>query len=84
MYSTSLLSIIVLLLLGLVIVTGKKISKQNDIIRLMEKCLNYSDNILDYNGVWDKDDSYYISDYLELRHKLDSTFLEEFHKKYNN
>ena len=67
MHSTSLLSIIVLLLLGLVIITGKKISKQNDTIRLMEKCLNYSDNILDYNGIWDKDGSDYMSDYLELR-----------------
>ena len=84
MHSTRLLTIIVLLLLGLVIVTGKKISKQNDTIRLMEKCLNYSDNILDYNGVWDKDGSDYMSDYLELRHELDSTFSEEFHKKYNN
>ena len=50
----------------------------------MEKCLNYSDNILDYNGVWDKDGSDYMSDYLELRHELDSTFSEEFYKKYNN
>ena len=83
MHSTSLLSIIVLLLLGLVIVTGKKISKQNDTIRLMEKCLNYSDNILDYNGVWDKDGSDYMSDYLELRQEIDSTFMSDFHKKYN-
>lgn len=82
MHSTSLLSIIVLLLLGLVIITGKKISKQNDTIRLMEKCLNYSDNILDYNGIWDKDGSDYMSDYLELRHELDSTFLSEFSKSY--
>ena len=50
---------------------------------LKEKCLNYSDNILDYNEIWDKDGSDYMSDYLELRQKIDSTFMSDFHKKYN-
>ena len=49
----------------------------------MDKCLNYSDNILDNNGIWDKDGSDYMSDYLNLRHELDSTFLDGFHKRYN-
>ena len=47
MKSTSLLSIIVLLLLGLVIVTGKKISKQNDTIyeqKFRDKVLNFLQN----------------------------------------
>nr|DAG90883.1 MAG TPA: hypothetical protein [Crassvirales sp.] len=52
---------------------SKKISKQNDTIRLMEKCLNYSDTILDNHDIWDKDGSDYMSDYLNLRYELDST-----------
>ena len=78
------LSILSLLLFILVLLMGRTINHQSDTIRMMEKCLNYSDNILDYNGIWDKDGSDYMSDYLELRHELDSTFSEEFHKKYNN
>ena len=78
---TTLLSIILLLV---AINMGERISKQNDTIRLMDKCLNYSDNILDNNGIWDKDGSDYMSDYLNLRHKLDSTFLDGFHKRYNS
>lgn len=74
----TLLSIALLLL---VVTMGETISKQNDTIRLMDKCLNYSDNILDNNGVWDKDDSDYMSDYLELRQRLDSTFLDRFHRR---
>ena len=68
-------------LLLLVVTMGETISKQNDTIRLMDKCLNYSDNILDNNEVWDKDGSDYMSDYLELRQALDSTFLDGFHRK---
>ena len=78
---TTLSSIILLLI---VIDMGEKISKQNDTIRLMDKCLNYSDNILDNNGIWDKDGSDYMSDYLNLRYELDSTFLDGFHKRYNS
>lgn len=78
---TTLLSIILLLV---AINMGEKISKQNDMIRLMDKCLNYSDNILDNNGIWDKDGSDYMSDYLNLRYELDSTFLDGFHKRYNS
>ena len=73
------LSSIILLLVALNM--GERISKQNDTIRLMDKCLNYSDNILDNNGIWDKDGSDYMSDYLELRQKLDSTFLDGFHRE---
>lgn len=76
------LSSIILLLMA--IDMGEKISKQNDMIRLMDKCLNYSDNILDNNGIWDKDGSDYMSDYLNLRYELDSTFLDGFHKRYNS
>ena len=76
------LSSIILLLVALNM--GERISKQNDTIRLMDKCLNYSDNILDNNGIWDKDGSDYMSDYLNLRHDLDSTFLDGFHKRYND
>ena len=76
------LSSIILLLIA--IDMGGKISKQNDTIRLMDKCLNYSDNILDNNGIWDKDGSDYMSDYLNLRYELDSTFLDGFHKRYNS
>lgn len=78
---TTLLSIILLLV---AINMGERISKQNDAIRLMDKCLNYSDNILDNNGIWDKDGSDYMSDYLNLRYELDSTFLDGFHKRYNS
>ena len=78
---TTLLSIILLLV---AINMGERISKQNDTIRLMDKCLNYSDNILDNNRIWDKDGSDYMSDYLNLRYELDSTFLDGFHKRYNN
>ena len=76
------LSSIILLLMA--IDMSEKISKQNDTIRLMDKCLNYSDNILDNNGIWDKDGSDYMSDYLNLRHELVSTFLDGFHKRYNS
>lgn len=78
---TTLSSIILLLI---TIDMSEKISKQNDTIRLMDKCLNYSDNILDNNGIWDKDGSDYMSDYLNLRYELDSTFLDGFHKRYNS
>ena len=76
------LSSIILLLMA--IDMSEKISKQNDTIRLMDKCLNYSDNILDNNGIWDKAGSDYMSDYLNLRYELDSTFLDGFHKRYNS
>lgn len=78
---TTLLSIILLLI---VINMGERIDKQNDTIRLMDKCLNYSDNILDNSGIWDKDGSDYMSDYLNLRYELDSAFLDRFHKRYNS
>lgn len=78
---TTLLSIILLLV---AINMGERIAKQNDTIRLMDKCLNYSDNILDSNEIWDKDGSDYMSDYLNLRHELDSAFLDRFHKRYNS
>jgi hypothetical protein len=71
-------------LLLIIVAMGETISKQNDTIRLMDKCLNYSDNILDNNGIWDKDGSDYMSDYLNLRYELDSTFLDGFHKRYNS
>lgn len=68
-------------LLLLIVIMGETISKQNNTIRLMDKCLNYSDNILNNNGIWDTDGSDYMSDYLELRYELDSTFLNRFHRK---
>ena len=71
-------------LLLIIVAMGETISKQNDTIRLMDKCLNYSDNILDNNGIWDKDGSDYMCDYLNLRYELDSTFLNEYHKRYNS
>ena len=70
-------------LLLIIVAMGETISKQNDTIRLMDKCLNYSDNILDNNGVWDRDGSDYMCDYLNLRYELDSTFLNGYHKRYN-
>lgn len=60
------------------------VSKQNDMIRLMDKCISYSDQIMDNNGVWDKDGSDCMSDYLNLRYELDSIILDGFHKRYNN
>lgn len=81
---TTLATLLSIILLLIVIDMGEKISKQNDTIRLMDKCLNYSDNILDNNGIWDKDGSDYMSDYLNLRYELDSTFLDGFHKRYNS
>ena len=47
----------------------------------MDKCLIYSDQIMDNNEVWDKDGSDCMSDYLNLRQELDS--LSKFHKRYN-
>ena len=78
---TTLTSIILLLV---AINMDDKISKQNDMIRLMDKCLFYSDQIMDNNEVWDKDGSDCMSDYLNLRHELDSAFLDGFHKRYNS
>ena len=78
---TTLTSIILLLV---AIIMGDKISKQNDMIRLMDKCISYSDQIMDNNEVWDKDSSDCMSDYLNLRHELDSIILDEFHKRYNS
>lgn len=69
-------------MLILMVAMGQTISKQKDTIRLMEKCLEYSDNVMDNNDIWDKDGSDYMSDYLELRNTLDSLFLDGFHKKY--
>ena len=71
-------------LLLIIVAMGETISKQNDTIRLMDKCLNYSDNILDNNEVWDRDGSDYMCDYLNLRYELDSTFLNKYHKRYNS
>ena len=71
-------------LLLIIVAMGETISKQNDTIRLMDKCLNYSDNILDNNGVWDRDGSDYMCGYLNLRYELDSTFLNGYHKRYNS
>ena len=76
------LSILSLLLFILVLLMGRTINNQSDTIRMMEKCLNYSDNILDYNEIWDKDGSDYMSDYLKLRHEIDSTFMSDFHKSH--
>ena len=78
---TTLLSFALLLI---VVAMGETISKQNDTIRLMDKCLNYSDIILDNNEVWDRDGSDYMCDYLNLRYELDSTFLNKYHKRYNS
>lgn len=78
---TTLTSIILLLV---AINMDDKISKQDDMIRLMNKCLIYSDQIMDNNEVWDKDGSDCMSDYLNLRHELDSTFLDGLHKRYNS
>ena len=60
------------------------VSKQNDMIRLMDKCISYSDQIMDNNEVWDKDGSDCMSDYLNLRYELDSIILDGFHKRYNS
>ena len=60
------------------------VSKQNDMIRLMDKCISYSDQIMDNNEVWDKDSSDCMSDYLNLRYELDSIILDGFHKRYNS
>ena len=60
------------------------VAKQNDMIRLMDKCISYSDQIMDNNEVWDKDGSDCMSDYLNLRYELDSIILDEFHKRYNS
>ena len=78
---TTLLSFALLLI---IVAMGETISKQNDTIRLMDKCLNYSDNIMDNNEIWDRDGSDYMCDYLNLRYELDSTFLNKYHKRYNS
>ena len=78
---TTLLSFALLLI---VVAMGETISKQKDTIRLMDKCLNYSDIIMDNNEVYDRDGSDYMCDYLNLRYELDSTFLNKYHKRYNS
>ena len=78
---TTLLSLALLLI---VVAMGETISKQKDTIRLMDKCLNYSDIIMDNNEVYDRDGSDYMCDYLNLRYELDSTFLNKYHKRYNS
>ena len=78
---TTLLSFALLLI---VVAMGETISKQKDTIRLMDKCLNNSDIIMDNNEVWDRDGSDYMCDYLNLRYELDSTFLNKYHKRYNS
>ena len=78
------ITLISIILLLVAIIMGDKISKQNDMIRLMDKCISYSDQIMDNNGVWDKDGSDCMSDYLNLRYELDSIILDGFHKRYNN
>ena len=74
------LSSIILLLVALNM--SEIISKQKDTIRLMDKCLIYSGQIMDNNEVWDKDGSDCMSDYLNLRHELGS-LSGKFHKRYN-
>lgn len=74
------LSSIILLLVALNM--GEIISKQKDTVRLMDKCLIYSDQIMDNNEVWDKDGSDYMSGYLNLRHELDSLSGKSY-KRYN-
>ena len=76
------ITLISIILLLVAIIMGDKISKQNEMIRLMDKCISYSDQIMDNNEVWDKDGSDYMSDYLELRQEIDSTFLSDFHKSH--
>ena len=78
---TTLTSVILLLV---AITMGVKISKQNGKIKLMDKGLIYSDQRMDNNEVWDKDGADCMSDYLNLRHELDSTFLDGFHKRHNS
>lgn len=73
-----------IILLLVAVIMGDKISKQNDMIELMDKCISYSDQIMDNNEVWDKDGSDCMSDYLNLRYELDSIILDGFHKRYNS
>ena len=78
------ITLIAIILLLAAIIMGDKISKQNDMIRLMDKCISYSDQIMDNNEVWDKDSSDCMSDYLNLRYELDSIILDGFHKRYSS
>ena len=78
------ITLIAIILLLAAIIMGDKISKQNDMIRLMDKCISYSDQIMDNNEVWDKDSSDCMSDYLNLRYELDSIILDGFRKRYNS
>ena len=77
------LSILSLLLFILVLLMGRTINHQSDTIRMMEKCLNYSDNILDYNEIWDKDGSDCMSENLELTQEIDSTYKTDFQTTHN-
>ena len=78
------ITLIAIILLLAAMIMGDKISKQNDMIRLMDKCISYSDQIMDNNEVWDKDSSDCMSDYLNLRYELDSIILDGFYKRYNS
>lgn len=82
-YSNIIMTVIIALMTLVIIIMSVIMARQNDTMLMMEKCLNYSDNILDMHEIWDKDGSDYMSNYINLRQELDSTFLSTFHKKYN-
>ncbi len=49
-------------------------------VNAQKKALELSDDIMDNNELWDKDGSDVMSDYLELRHSIDSGFYTGFHE----
>ena len=49
-------------------------------VSAQKKALELSDDIMDNNDIWDCDGSDAMSDYLELRHSIDSGFYTGFHE----
>lgn len=45
-----------------------------------KEALRLSDVIMDNNDLWDRDGSDTMSDYLDLRSKMDTTFYQGFHE----
>lgn len=57
-------------------------NNQDNINKLLEykEAIRLSDIIFDNNNIWDKDNSDVMSDYLNLRANMDTTFYKAFHR----
>lgn len=49
-------------------------------VNAQQKALDMSDDIMDNNDIWDCDGSDLMVDYLNLRNKIDTDFMQGFHE----